>query len=269
MFRLILALGVLAACSAPSASQTPPSRSTPAAAVPVDRIYDYQVVATYPHDPDAFTQGLLFHDGQLFESTGQVGRSSIRKVDLSTGKVLQKRDVDGPYFGEGIVAWKDRLIALTWRHQKGFVYDLQTFERRGEWSYPGEGWGLTQDGRRLIMSDGTPDLRFLDPETLLETGRIRVTYNGKPVGGLNELEWIKGEIWANVWTTDLIVRIDPATGQVIGRVPLAGLLKPEDRVGGNPDVLNGIAYDAKQDRIFVTGKQWPKLFEIRITPRAP
>ena len=270
MFRLLLALGVLGACSAQPASQAQPVSPPPApvAIATADRIYDYEVVATYPHDPNAFTQGLLFVDGQLYESTGQVGRSSIRKVDLATGKVLQQRDIKGPYFGEGLVNWKDRLIVLTWRHQKGFIYDLATFAPRGEWSYPDEGWGLTQDGRRLIMSDGTPELRFLDPETLKETGRIRVTFNGKPVGALNELEWIKGEIWANVWTTDLIVRIDPATGNVVGRVLLAGLLKPEDRAGAE-DVLNGIAYDAKQDRIFVTGKQWPKLYEIKVTPRTP
>ena len=264
--RLLLALGILGACSAQPAAQA--QAPAPAVApIPPDRIYDYEVVASYPHDPRAFTQGLVFVDGHLYESTGQVGRTSIRKVDLVTGKVLQKRDLEGPYFGEGIVNWKDRLIALTWRHQKGFVYDLATFAPRGEWTYPGEGWGLTQDGRRLIMSDGTPELRFLDPETLKETGRIRVTFNGKPVGALNELEWIKGEIWANVWTTDLIVRIDPATGQVTGRVLLADLLKPEDRIGSEPDVLNGIAYDAANDRLFVTGKQWPRLYEIKLVER--
>jgi len=267
--RLLLALGVLGACSAQPAAQVQAPIAAPAAiaAAPANRIYDYEVVAAYPHDKNAFTQGLVFADGQLYESTGQVGRSSIRKVDLETGRVRQQRDIEGPYFGEGIVNWKDRLIELTWQHQKGFIYDLNTFKTRGEWAYPGEGWGLTQDGRRLIMSDGTPDLRFLDPETLRETGRLRVTFNGKPLGALNELEWIKGEIWANVWTTDLIVRIDPATGHVTGRILLAGLLKPEDRAGSEPDVLNGIAYDAANDRIFVTGKQWPKLYEIKLVER--
>ncbi len=224
--------------------------------------YRYEVVRTYPHDPDAFTQGLFYRDGFLYEGTGQPGRSSIRKVKLETGEVVQRHDVPAPYFGEGIVCWKDRLLELTWKAQSGFLYDLATFEPKGEFPYPGEGWGLTQDGRRIIMSDGSAELRFWDPETLRETGRIAVTAEyGQPVVNLNELEWVKGEIYANVWRTDRIARIDPQTGHVVGWINLAGLWGGSDH---SQRTLNGIAYDAGNDRLFVTGKEWPKLFEIRL-----
>jgi len=223
-------------------------------------------VRAYPHDPRAFTQGLLFHDGVLYEGTGQWGESSIRKVNLETGEVLQKREIPEAYFGEGIAIAGNRLIELTWRNQKGFVYDLATFEPRGEFTYPGEGWGLTSDGKRLIMSDGTAQLRFLDPATLQETGRITVTAGGQPVNQLNELEWVNGEVWANIWKEDRIARIDPATGKVTGWIDMRGLLSPAERPDPD-DVLNGIAYDAKSGRIFVTGKRWPKLFEIQVVPR--
>jgi len=229
--------------------------------------YGYAVVKAYPHDPGAFTQGLLWRDGFLYESTGLHGRSSVRKVTLETGVPEQERLIDSRHFGEGVVDWKDRLITLTWQDQMGFIFDLATFERIGEFSYPGEGWGLTRDETRIIMSDGASALRFLDPETLKETGRIQVTDDGKPVDNLNELEWVKGEVLANIWQTDRIARIDPKTGHVTGWIDLSGLLGPDDRAGRQVDVLNGIAYDAASDRLFVTGKLWPKLFEIRLTPK--
>lgn len=229
--------------------------------------YGYAVVRAYPHDPGAFTQGLLWRDGFLYESTGLHGRSSVRKVTLETGVPEQERLIDSRHFGEGVVDWKDRLITLTWQDEMGFIFDLATFERIGEFSYPGEGWGLTRDETRIIMSDGASALRFLDPETLKETGRIQVTDDGKPVDNLNELEWVKGEVLANIWQTDRIARIDPKTGHVTGWIDLSGLLGPDDRAGRQVDVLNGIAYDAATDRLFVTGKLWPKLFEIRLTPK--
>lgn len=231
------------------------------------QVYGYTVVKTYPHDPGAFTQGLFWRDGFLYESTGLRGRSSVRKVMLETGVPEQERLIDSRYFGEGVVDWKDRLISLTWQDQVGFVFDLATFEKVGEFSYPGEGWGLTRDETRIIMSDGASTLRFLDPDSLEETGSIQVTDDGRPVDNLNELEWVKGEIYANIWQTDRIARIDPGTGRVTGWVDLSGLLSPADRAGGRVDVLNGIAYDAAADRLFVTGKLWPRLFEIRLTPR--
>ena len=228
--------------------------------------YGYEIVHTYHHDPLAFTQGLLYMDGVLYEGTGLEEQSSIRKVKLETGEVLQKRDVPGQYFGEGIVVWKDRILELTWKAEKGLIYDLQSFQPKGEFPYPGEGWGLTTDGKRIIMSDGTADIRFWDPETLKETGRITVTDEGRPVPELNELEWVKGEIFANVWQTDRIARIDPKSGKVTGWIELKGLLAPQD-YNDLTDVLNGIAYDAKGDRLFVTGKRWPKLFEIKLVKK--
>jgi glutaminyl-peptide cyclotransferase len=267
MIRLLLTAVMLAACSPQAASQ-PPATQASAPAPPPDRLYGYEVVKAYPHDRNAFTQGLFWLDGYLYESTGRVDQSGVRKVRLETGEVMQKRDLPAPYFGEGIVNFGGKLHELTWQHQKAFTYDLATFAPQGEWTYTGEGWGLTQDGRQIIMSDGTPDLRFIDPATMKETRRVRVTFQGQPIGNLNELEFIKGEVWANVWMTDVIVRIDPATGYVVGRILLNDLLKPEDRRGSNPDVLNGIAYDAATDRIFVTGKLWPRLYEIRVVERA-
>jgi glutamine cyclotransferase len=228
--------------------------------------YGYQVVHTYPHDPLAFTQGLVYKDGFFYEGTGLEEQSSIRKVKVETGDVVQKRDIPGQYFGEGIVLWKDRLLELTWKAEKGFIYDLATFQPKGEFPYPGEGWGLTTDGKRLIMSDGTAQIRFWDPETLKETGRITVNEDGRPIDELNELEWVKGEIFANVWQTDRIARIDPKTGNITGWINLKGLLLPQD-YNDLTDVLNGIAYDAKGDRLFVTGKRWPKLFEIKLVKR--
>jgi glutaminyl-peptide cyclotransferase len=233
----------------------------PHAEVPV---YSFDIVHTYPHDTSAFTEGLFYWNGFLYESTGLEGRSSIRKVRLETGEVVQKLDIPAQYFGEGIVNWHGHLVSLTWRSQLGFVFDLASFKLQHEFHYSGEGWALTQDDHRIIMSDGTPELRFMDPDSLKETGRIQVTLNGKPVRNVNELEWIKGEIYANVWETNWILRIDPRSGQVVGLIDLTGLLQNSDIVPGQTDVLNGIAYDAKGDRLFVTGKNWPKLFQIRL-----
>jgi glutaminyl-peptide cyclotransferase len=237
------------------------STSAAPAAVPV---YGYEVVHTYPHDPSAFTEGLFYLNGYLYESTGLEAHSTIRKVRLETGAVIQRVDIPPQYFGEGIVAWGGHLISLTWKSQVGFVFDLATFKLQREFSYAGEGWALTQDGQQLIMSDGTPQLRFINPKTLKETKLLKVTLDGKAIPNLNELEWVKGEIYANVWHTNYILRIDPKSGEVTGLINLTGLLSATDRVAGPDGVLNGIAYDAKGDRLFVTGKNWPKLFEIRL-----
>jgi glutamine cyclotransferase len=228
-------------------------------------VYGYQVVHAYPHDPGAFTEGLFYLNGALYESTGLEGRSSIRKVQLATGKVLQQRPLDSKYFGEGIVAWMGKLVELTWQSQIGFTYDLETFAPRSSFRYKGEGWALTRDDKRLIMSDGTAQLRFLDPETLAETGRLTVTAEGQPVLNINELEWVKGEVFANIWQTTVIARIDPKTGKVTGWIDLTDLARAEAAKGRPIDVLNGIAYDAARNRLFVTGKLWPDLYEIKLT----
>ena len=222
----------------------------------------YQVVRAYPHDQNAFTQGLQYVDGVLYEGTGLNGRSSIRKVKLETGEVLQKRDVPAQYFGEGITVWKSELFELTWQSQVALVYDKDTFQHRRTLKYAGEGWGLTHDGTNLIMSDGTDYLRFLDPVTFEIRRRVRVMAGDVPVRNLNELEFVKGEVLANVWTTDYIARIAPQTGRLLGYIDLRGLLAANERPSDG--VLNGIAYDAQRDRLFVTGKLWPKLFEIRL-----
>lgn len=228
--------------------------------------YGYQVIHVYPHDTSAFTEGLFYLNGILYESTGEEGRSSVRKVKLETGEVIEKHQLAPSYFGEGIVNWRDHILQLTWISETGFVYDLETFREQKQFHYPGEGWALTQDGKRIIMDDGSAQIRFWDPDTLKEIGRITVTDHGQPVKNLNELEWVNGEIFANVWHTDRIARIDPTSGKVVGWIDLSGLLRPEDRDGDPESVLNGIAYDSKGDRLFVTGKRWPKLFEIRVTP---
>ena len=231
------------------------------------REYGYKIVHAYPHDPEAFTEGLFYRDGFLYESTGLEGRSSVRKVRPETGEIVQKYDLPPEYFGEGIVSWKNDLIQLTYKSEIGFVYDFASFTVKRKFEYPGEGWALTHDGSRLIMSDGTPELRFWNPETEAELGRITVTDNGTPVKNVNELEWIKGRIYANVWMTDRIAIIDPSNGKVESWVDLTGLLSDADRTPGKTDVLNGIAYDEKGDRLFVTGKLWPKLFEIKLVAK--
>lgn len=238
---------------------TPATAATP--------LYGFKIVRSYPHDPAAFTEGLFYLDGYLYESTGEEGASGVRKTELKTGRLLQSRAIPPQYFGEGIAAWKDRLFELTWRDGVGFIYDLKTFNPVAKFTYPGEGWALTHDDHRLIMSDGTPELRFLDPETLKELGRITVTEEGRPIADLNELEYVKGEVWANVWRTNRIARIDPASGHVVGWIDLAGLMSPSEQPKDVDAVLNGIAYDGKADRIFVTGKLWPKLFEIEVVPK--
>ncbi|MBV8811879.1 MAG: glutaminyl-peptide cyclotransferase [Acidobacteriaceae bacterium] len=229
--------------------------------------YGYKVIHSYPHDRLAFTEGLFYLDGFLYESTGLKGASSIRKVKLETGEIVQNYDLPPNYFGEGIINWNDQLIQLTWQSQIGFVHDLKTLRVMSTFYYPGEGWALTQDGKRIIMDDGTPQLRFWDPETLAELGRLTVTDHSRPVENLNELEWVKGEIYANIWGTNRIARIDPVNGKVVGWIDLTGLLKPEEVDGDSDAVLNGIAYDAKHDRLFVTGKKWPRLFEIRLVKK--
>lgn len=227
----------------------------------------YRVVHVYPHDEKAFTQGLIFLEGNLYESTGLKGQSSLRMEDLETGKILQYASVPAQYFGEGLTNWGSTLIQLTWRSHIAFVYDRFSFRVLRTLHYDGEGWGLTQDGKSLILSDGTANLRFFDPSTFHEVRRITVRSKGEPVAKLNELEYVRGEIYANIWYSDRIARISPATGEVLGWIDLSGLQGPEG--GTNPDaVLNGIAYDAQRDRLFVTGKLWPKIFEIKVIPES-
>jgi glutaminyl-peptide cyclotransferase len=251
------------ACGTDAPATIPASSDLPARTP----TYVADIVRTWPHDPDAFTQGLVWHENRLFESTGQVGKSSIREVELQTGRVIRRRDLAPPHFGEGIVILGDNLYQVTWTTGRAFVYDWRTFAPKREFRYDGEGWGLTTDGTSIIMSDGTSVIRYRDPATFRETRTINVTDNGTAVANINELEWVKGEIWANVWESDQIVRIDPTNGNVVGWIDLAGILPRMERRGGE-DVLNGIAYDAAEDRIFVTGKNWPKLFEIRLRQRS-
>lgn len=223
----------------------------------------YEVVNTFPHDANAFTQGLAFCDGNLYEGTGLNGRSSIRRVDLATGTVLQQQDLPFRYFGEGITIWGDELYQLTWKSETGFTYDRRSFRNLSNFSYTTEGWGLAHDGAMFVMSDGTSTLYFRDPDTFAESGRIQVTDGDVPVNSLNELEMIRGEIWANVWPEYLIARISPETGQVLSWIDISDLLPPADR--WRAGAANGIAYDAENDRIYVTGKCWPYVFEIRVT----
>ncbi|MBA3917750.1 MAG: glutamine cyclotransferase [Gemmatimonas sp.] len=264
---LVGTAGAFGACSDTerAADDTAPdSTSAPIVRTPT---YGYEIVATYPHDPKAFTQGLQWHDGRLFESTGQVKESNLREVELTTGRVLRQQDLEEPYFGEGIVILGDELFQITWQNGKAFTYNPKTFARQKTFSYDGEGWGLTTDGSAVIMSNGSSTLVYRDPATFKALKAITVTDKGVPVSQLNELEWVKGEIWANVWQSEQIARIDPATGNVLGWIDLTGILPAMDR-SGNEDVLNGIAYDAAQDRIFVTGKYWSRLFHIRLTPKS-
>lgn len=229
-------------------------------------VYGYKVVRTYPHDTGAYTEGLFWHDGYLYESTGTVGKSTIRKVDLDSGETVRKINLMPPYYGEGIIVFGDKLYQLTWQSGTGFIYDFDTLARVGQFSYPGQGWALTTDGQRLYMSDGTPQIRVLDPDTLDEVRRITVTWDGHEVGRINELEWIRGEIWANIWLTSRIARIDPETGHIVGFVDLEGLGPGAGEVRDPSNaVLNGIAWDAKRKRIFVTGKNWPHLYQIQLT----
>jgi glutaminyl-peptide cyclotransferase len=250
----LLTLGLLAfcACKGDGNGDPPPAQPAPVATV--------TVIRSFPHDTAAYTQGLVWHAGFLYESTGRVGRSSLRKVELETGKVLHKVDVREPYFAEGLVLFGGKLHQLTWQDGTAFVYDPETFRQAGTFRYEGEGWGLTTDGTSLILSDGSSQLRFLDPQYAVKR-TVSVMDGTEYVNDLNELEWVKGEVWANVWHTNRIARIDPQTGRVKGWVDLTGVMAPQP----DPEaVLNGIAYDAEHDRLFVTGKLWPTLFEIAV-----
>jgi glutaminyl-peptide cyclotransferase len=256
-----LSLAVVAGSSwpAPRTAAAPQAQSaTPVAS--------YRVVKAYRHDPAAYTQGLIFRDGFLFESTGLNGRSTLRKVRLETGEVVQQHRVDRAYFAEGLADWEGQLIQLTWQSNIAFVYDLATFAPRGTVRYTGEGWGLTRDRDGFILSDGSEYLRFLEPRTFREVRRVAVTDRGVPVRDLNELEYIRGEVFANVWHSDRIARISPQSGRVTGWIDLRGLMSSGFRLDAEA-VLNGIAYDAAGNRLFVTGKLWPRLFEIDVVPR--
>jgi glutamine cyclotransferase len=255
LFKIFLAASAAVLVSSCSYSKT---SDTPV-------VCTYKVVKAYPHDREAFTQGLVFEKGFLYEGTGLNGSSTLRKVELETGNVLQLHELPAEFFGEGVTIYRDRVIQLTYRSNVGFAYNKDSFELLQKFGYPTEGWGLTNDGKRLIMSDGTSTLSFLDPETFREVGRINVHDKDMSVSGLNELEYVKDEIYANVWPTDRVVIISPQTGKVTGWIDLNDLLSLQDR-DQSVDVLNGIAYDPVGERLFVTGKFWPKLFEIKLVP---
>jgi glutamine cyclotransferase len=248
-----LAQSVLGQSSHPSHATRPPE-------------YTFKVVQAFAHDPNAFTQGLAYADGFLYEGTGLKGRSSLRKVRLETGEIVQRVDLAPEFFGEGITLVKDRVIQLTWQSQVGFVYNLSDFHLLRRFSYSGEGWGLTANGREIFMSDGTSEIRILDAGTLAEKRRLTVRDGDSPIHQLNELEYVDGEIFANVWQTDRIARISPSNGKVVGWIDLTGLLSPIYRLESGA-VLNGIAYDSNRKRLFVTGKLWPSVFEIRVVPK--
>lgn len=229
--------------------------------IPVDGV---EVVKSYPHDPQAFSQGLIFSDGKLYEGTGKYGRSTLRAVDLETGTPSQVIDLPENVFGEGIAALNGKIYQLTWQNKIAYVYDQATLKFERTLRYIGEGWGLTTDGKELILSDGTPTLRFLDPETFNVTRTLKVKERNRALPRINELEWVDGEIWANIWYQDFIARISPETGEVVGWIDLRGLYRRDDREA----VLNGIAYDAATKRLFVTGKNWPKLYQIKVVPKS-
>jgi glutamine cyclotransferase len=251
-----------------SSNASPSGKSSPGSdAQDKIPVYGYEIVNTYPHDPAAFTQGLIFHDGELIESTGLEGHSTLRRVELKTGKVLQKADVSPFFFAEGMTLFGGKIYQLTWKGQKGFIYDPKTFEKTGEFEYEGEGWGLTHDADSLITSNGSNEIRFLDPSDTKKIKRtISVFDRGQPLEEINELEYVRGEIYANVWHQNRIARIDPQTGSIKDWIDMSGLLKPGE-VTSDEAVLNGIAYDEAGDRLFVTGKLWPKIFEIKLKPQ--
>lgn len=271
LFSLVTVLGGLfwlTACQGPAptpvaAQNTAPEQQDMPLTAPVRvPVYTYEVVNVYPHDASAFTQGLVFYQGVLYESAGHYGQSNLRKVELETGRVLKRVDVPAQYFAEGLALLNGRLIQLTWQERTGFIYDQETFQPLGTFNYSGEGWGLAHDGKSLILSDGTSQIRFLDPNTFQVQRTITVRDRGQAVVRLNELEYVNGEIFANIWYTDRVARINPTNGSVVGWIEFNGLLTPQD--SSRADVLNGIAYDAATNRLFVTGKLWPKLFEIRL-----
>ncbi|HSD56932.1 MAG TPA: glutaminyl-peptide cyclotransferase [Methanotrichaceae archaeon] len=229
------------------------------------QVYGYEVISVYPHDRSAFTEGLVYDGGVLYEGTGHYGRSTLRKVELETGLVQKQISLPNEFFGEGIAVWEDRLVQLTWKSKVGLIYDKESLNKTGNFTYQTEGWGITSDGKKLIMSDGSNLLYFLDPETFQVLGQIGVRDGGTAIEGINELEYIQGEIYANIWPTNRIAIVSPETGDVRAWIDLTGLLPESDRAG--VDVLNGIAYDAKGDRLFVTGKYWPSLFEIDLVAK--
>jgi glutamine cyclotransferase len=258
---LLLSLSSLRCNSSTSTNTNAPRNDSPENAVVQE--FGYEIVNIWPHDPSAFTQGLVFLDGKMLESTGQIGRSSLRNVEIQTGRILKKLDVPAPYFAEGIALLNNKIYQLTWEQGLGFIYDAQSFEKLGEFKYDSEGWGLTTDGRSLILSDGTNRIRFIDPDSFQVTRTIAVMDGKVPVRELNELEFVKGEIYANIWHDDRIAVVNPQTGRVTAWIDLTGLLQPGD-VQDPEAVLNGIAYDQSTERLFVTGKLWPKLFEVKI-----
>ena len=249
---------ILACAPAPASSIAAQRKPAP--------VQSYKVVATFPHDTSSFTQGLVFaSDGQLYESTGLEGESTLRRVDIATGQTLQKIDVPSQYFAEGLAMVGDELLQLTWRHKLGFVYDRKTFKQKRTFSYKTEGWGIAYDGTAsLVMSDGSDTLTFLDPKSLAVAKTLRVMDAGRPVSNLNELEWIEGEIWANIWMTDRIARISPRTGEVNAWIDLSSLFPVAQRMPP-ADVMNGIAYDKATRRIYITGKKWPRLYQITVS----
>jgi glutamine cyclotransferase len=266
----VLACAALAVFTACPGDATSGSRDgAPPVVAPDPRVAGFTVIKSWPHDPGAFTQGLEFENGRLYEGTGTEGKSTLREVALETGETVRMVTLPAESFGEGITILGNRIYQLTWKSKKAYVYDLTTFKRVGEFSYDGEGWGLTNDGTSLIMSDGTATLYVRDPSTFVVSRTIEVKDGDTPVPKLNELEWVKGEIYANVWETDSLVRIDPQSGQVTGWVNLRGLFSSSDRgrylkPGQAVDVLNGIAYDDATDRLLVTGKWWPRIYQIRV-----
>jgi glutamine cyclotransferase len=303
---LVLVLALLAGCGAPPAQTQPTAAdaagitatktdtatapagvdTATAAALPPEahptklaavQLYTYHVLDAHPHDPAAFTQGLIVRGGEFIEGTGLEGQSTLRRVAIETGEVLQRHALGAEYFGEGITELNGKIYQLTWRNQTGFIYDAETLAPEGQFTYATEGWGITHDGERLIVSDGTPVLQFWDPETLQPTGSIAVNLFGLPLPNLNELEYIDGDIYANIWQTNLVVRIDPASGNVTGVIDLAGLLdyapaahaKAAAEAQISPDVLNGIAYDEATERLYVTGKRWPTVFAIQLLEVKP
>ncbi len=272
-FLVLLGAAYVCSCSpqaggvVPTSSPVSPANTVLPTATPSDTVilYTYRVVNAYPHDSDAYTQGLVFDGGVLYEGTGLYGDSTLRRVALETGAILQLYELSDQVFGEGITIYGDRIIQLTWRSNAGYIYDKASFALLNEFNYPTEGWGITHNGTHLIMSDGTAMLHFLDTETYEELHQVKVLDSGSPVTELNELEYVRGIIYANVWRTDRIAMIAPSTGQVVGWLDLTGLLSEEDSIQ-RVDVLNGIAYDSEGDRLFVTGKWWPRLFEIELIP---
>lgn len=264
LLAFVLSLTTPACAQQPAPASADASNNVAQAVEPAPTNYTYRVVHTYPHDRNAFTQGLFYLNGKFYESTGQIGQSTIRQVNIEDGRVLRSVPIPPGLFGEGITNFGNEIVSITWQGGNGYRWDLATLRRTGEWHYSGEGWGLTQNGTDIIMSDGTSAIRFLDPVTLNERRRITVTIQGIELTQLNELEWVNGEIYANIWQTPRIARIDPSTGRVTGIIDLTGIANENTTT---PDaVLNGIAYDAQGDRLFVTGKLWPHLYEIDLVP---